>query len=107
MPCNTGRLACGAESQKVMLTRPEWFARVLRLHEGRLAAPAGEPSPMAALAAVPLSVVTKSAAAVSRERRRVRMAPFLASGHHAAVSPQCPSRPRYLPAPAVRLRTSC
>ncbi len=73
MPCSTVRLACDADSQKVMLTRPWWLVSVLRLHEGRLAAPAGVLALTAAVAAVPLSAATKSAAVVTRERRGVRM----------------------------------
>jgi hypothetical protein len=68
MPCSTVRLASEADSQKVMLTKPWWLARLLRLQLGTLAAPAGVAPPMAAEAAVPLSVVTNSMAAASRER---------------------------------------
>src|SRR5271157_5190266 len=73
--CSVVRLALLADSQKVMPTVPLWLARALRLQVGRvLAAPAvGVPAETTAAAVAVVTDAMTSAAAVSRERRAVRM----------------------------------
>jgi hypothetical protein len=74
MAASVAPFACTMEFQKVMRTTPLWFASALRLQLGRLLAPAaGAPALATTVAVAVLAEVTNRAAAMSREKRVVRM----------------------------------